>query len=218
MKMKYLLAFLACFIIHSANAQTITVEGVKVSVTGDSAAAAREQALDQAHHLAFQKVLSENFPEKQVSSPSEETLRGMVRDFSINREKTTPTSYTASLTFQFDEPQVRNWVAQVQNGHPDPQEPSSSPFLQQPKEESKPLLIAASYGTHSEWQHIRKTLETFPGVQKLSIFTLSPKSAKMEITYRGSIDKLVQGLLQQGFRLVQQNGEWVLSSNEQALR
>jgi len=216
--MKYLWALLAFFIMQPANAKIIIVGDVKVSVRADSAAAAREQALDQAHQLAFQKLLSEHFPERAGPLPSQDVLKDMVSDFSIDREKTTPTSYTASLTFQFDEPQVVNWVQRIQTHQPNQHGPSSSPFLPQPKEERKPLIIAVSYGNHAEWQHIKKTLETFPGVQKLSVFTLSPKNAKLEIIYRGSIDTLMQGLLQKNILLSQQEDGWMISSNEHALR
>ena len=51
-------------------AQTMTVTNVKVSVTDSSPATAREKALDQAHQLAFQKLVEENFAESAwTSSP-----------------------------------------------------------------------------------------------------------------------------------------------------
>jgi hypothetical protein len=134
----------------------------------------------------------------------------MVIDFSIDREKTTPTSYTAVLTFQFNEPSVLTWLQRGQ------QRPSSIPFVRETGGLS--LNITASYTTHTEWQHIKKTLENFPGVKTLSIFTLSPKNASMKITYRGPIDKLQQGLLQNDILLTAQEDGWMVSSNRMALR
>ena len=94
-------------------AQTMTVTNVKVSVTDSSPATAREKALDQAHQLAFQKLVEENFPESAGLLPPSDALMSMVTDFSIDREKTSPKSYTASLTFQFDGPQVHAWLHQA---------------------------------------------------------------------------------------------------------
>lgn len=212
--MKYFLIVAVFFLMDMAKAQTITVRDVLVSVKADSAASAREQALDQAHSLAFQKLVDEHFPERADSLPSQDVLRDMVSDFSIDQEKTTPQSYRASLTFQFDESQVINWVQQIPYTQPTSQ---SSHFLHQPYEESGFLKIIATYATHSEWQHIRKALENFPGVQNLSIVTLSPKKASMEITYGGAIDKLEQGLLQKGILLSQQEDSWLASLKGQAL-
>lgn len=213
--MRFFGIIVGIFLIQPAKAQTITVEDVKVSVTADSAASARDQALDQAHQLAFQKLVKENFPESTLSLPSEDTMRDMVRDFSINREKTTPTSYTASLTFQFDEPRVLTWAQQSQHRQ---QASASLPIAPQLYEKSEPLKILATYGTHSEWQYIKKTLENLPGVQNLSIFTLSPKNASMRINYIGLIDKLQKGLMEKGIILSQQDEEWVASLNGQTLR
>lgn len=212
--MNYILVVIAFFLIHEARAQAITVGNVKVSVKADSAASAREQALEQAHQLAFQKLLNENFPERQGSFPSPDVLGNMVADFSIDREKATPTSYAASLTFQFDEPQVIAWAQQSQHTPPNSE---STPFPQHPYKNSNSLKVRATYGTHSEWRHIRQTLETFPGIQNLSIASLSPKNANLEINFNGSTDQLGQDLLQKGILLSQQEGGWIVTSNGEAL-
>lgn len=209
-EMKYFWIVCAFFLMEGANAQTITVGNVKVSVTADSAASAREKAIGQAHQLACQKLVNENFPERAGSFPSQDVLMDMVNDFSIDREKTTSTSYAASLTFQFDESQVLRWVQQ--DG---PLSPTLPPMHQ--TSESRPLKIKASYRNHAEWQYIRKTLENFPGVQNLSIFTLSAKNASMRISYLNPIDRLEKGLLQKGILLSQQEDGWVVSSNGQML-
>lgn len=212
--MKYFLVVCAFFLMEEAKAQTIGVGNVKVSVKADSAASAREQALNQAHKLAFQKLVSENFPESASPLPSEDILKDMVSGFSIDREKTTSTSYTASLTFEFDEPQLLGWIQQGPRGQ---QAPSHLPFGDQSPRECGPLILTASYQTHGEWQHIRKTLENSPGVQNLSISSLSAKNASMRLIYGGNLDKLQQVLLQKGVLLSQQGDDWVVSSNEQAL-
>ena len=105
-----------------------------------------------------------------------------------------------------------SWVQQGQ------QRSAPVPFMGQSHEESRPLKITASYATHSEWQYIRKTLEKCAGVRNLSLVSLSPQRANLNITYGGPIDQLTQALLQKGILLSQQEEGWIVSSNGQALR
>lgn len=210
--MKYFWIIAVFFLIQTAQAQIITVGEVKVSVKAESPASAREQALDQAHQLAFQKLMTENFPEKAFSLPSQDILRDMVNDFSIDREKTTPTSYTASMTFQFDELQVTKWIQQFQQDQSE-----ISPLYSQDSERIQPLKIRAFYETHLDWQHIKKALEKGAHIQDFVVFALSPKSADLEIMYSGSIDQLKKELLQKDIFLSQKDEGWVISLKEQAV-
>jgi len=211
--MKYLLVLTAFFFTSNAKAHEIIVKDVKVSVTADSAATAREQALEQAHGLAFKKLLTENFPEKSGPPPSHDAILNMVTGFSIDREKTTPKSYTASLSFEFDGPSVHAWVQN--RGQPSvPKEQAFSPAAIQ----GKTLKIVASYATLPDWQVIKKTLENFSGIQKINILALSPQNASMEIVYGGDIEKLQQHLLHKGLLLSSQGDTWVISSNALSLQ
>jgi hypothetical protein len=205
--MKTIWIFAFCFFTSLAHAHVITVTGIKVTVTADSAAAAREKALDQAHELALQKVLSENFPESSQGLPPHDTIVNMVNDFSIEREKTTPKSYTASLTFQFDSAQIESWLHKGNSSNPTVSESSSPPIGE------NSLKILASYSTLPEWLHIKKTLETAPGAEKVNVLSLSPQSATIQLSYRGQTEKLQQHLLQQDLLLSPQEGSWLISSN-----
>lgn len=152
--MRLLWILTLCLLIAPAQAHVMTVTGVKVSVTANSSAVAREQALEQAHTQAFQKLLDENFPEKIGPLPSSETLMNMVQNFSIDREKATPKGYTASFTFQFDGPKVEAWVNQGQS--------QDVPFASQKSLEGRRTLkITASYESLSEWQHLKRRSKTF---------------------------------------------------------
>lgn len=204
MRLLWILAF--CLLISPVQARVMTVTGVKISVTADSSAKAREQALEQAHTQAFQKLLDENFPEKIGPLPSAETLMNMVQNFSIDREKATPKGYTASFTFQFDGPKVEAWVTQGQS-----QAIPLSP--QKSLGGGQALKITASYASLSEWQRLKKILQDFPGAQHLNVGSFSSNAANVEFTYGGDVEKLQQHLLSQGFLLSPQEGTWIISSN-----
>ncbi|MBY0292740.1 MAG: hypothetical protein K2W92_05590 [Alphaproteobacteria bacterium] len=201
-----------CLFIECAKAQVITVADVKVSVTDDSAAVARDKALDQAHSLAFQKLLKENFPEESRNSPSTDIIMNMVTDFSIDREKTTPKSYTASFTFQFDASQLLGWVT-----HKGEASSQNSLFTPQVLAKGKSLKLRALYSTLSEWQVIKKALENFAEVQKLIVLTFTPQHAELDVVYAGNIEKLQQHLVQKGVLLSFEAEEWILSLEKQRL-
>jgi hypothetical protein len=203
-KMKYLWLFVVFLFIPGVNAQNMTISDVKVSVTADSVATAREQALVQAHTLAFQKLLQESFPEKAGPLPSYDTIVDMVSDFSIDKEKTTAKSYTASLTFQFEGPKVHTWLQQGE------QRTVSQPFLER---ERKPLKIKASYSSLLQWNQIKQALETSPNVQNLTVKTLSPQNADLEIAYGGDLNPLQEYLRQKGVAVTLNGDSWVISLN-----
>ncbi|HUX79914.1 MAG TPA: hypothetical protein VMW10_09260 [Alphaproteobacteria bacterium] len=206
--MKCVWVFLGLLLVDNARAEVMTVTNVKVSVTADSAATAREKALDRAHDLAFQKLLDESFLENSGSLPPHDAVMNMVSDFSIDREKTTPTSYAASLTFQFDSPQVQAWLQQQSN---------VTPLSPQTSGKEKLFIMKASYTTLSEWQNIKKALETFPEVKKVTVLAFSPRDANVEITYGGSIEKLQQNLLQKGYLFSPDEKGWTITSNKMPL-
>ncbi len=211
--MKYLWILVIFLFMQNAKAQVMIVQNVRVSVTADSAATAREQALDRAHDLAFQKLLNENFPEKSGPLPSHDAAMNMVIDFSIDREKTTPTSYTASLTFQFNASQVHSWLQQ--QDHSSLQE--ASPVSQR-SGEGRILQMKASYSSLPEWQNVKRALESIPGVNKVTILSISLQNANIEVVYGGNLEKLQQYLLKKECLLSSQKEGWMISSKGHLFR
>lgn len=191
-----------------AKAQVITVTDIKVSATAESLAMAREQALDQAHELAFLKLLSANFPEQSGPLPSHEQIMNLVTNFSIDREKTTAKTYTASLTFQFDSPLVQNWLQQQGTI------PLKDSLTLQYTSNGKILKLRASYKTLSQWRHIKNTLENCDGIRKLVVQDFSSQNATLDITCDQGIEKVQQYLSAKGLVLSPQKGGWVISSKE----
>ena len=182
-------------------ANAIIVPSVKVSITADSVAAAREQALEEAHRLAFLKLMKENYPEAPSALAPQETLMNMVTTFSIDKEKTTPNSYTALMTFHFDDAQVQEWLERT---------PSlSAQTGPSPTKETLPLKIAATYTTQQEWLLIKKTLET--NSFKLNVITLSPQKATLELLYGGDVFQLQHLLQEQNLDLIPQGEGWEIS-------
>lgn len=201
--MKYLILLSLFFFVTEAIANNITVKDVTVSVTADSAAVARDEAFDQAHTIAFQKLLKEDFPEKTGPLPTPDVLKNMVTGISVNKEKTTDKTYTASLTVQFDGNKLHEWLHSSA---------ISSPILSQHQEkEGTPLYVTVQYKTLAEWYQIKRTLETYPGIKKLTIAAVSPKNAELHFLYTGDIHQVKTHLSQKGLSFSQEGNQVLLS-------
>lgn len=182
---------------------TLEVNNVRVSAVSDSADAAKEQALEQGHRFAFQQLMKENFPQYSDQLPSKDSLMDMVSHFSIDREKTTSTSYTASLAFQFDESKVRAWLQQ---------RGSFKAFSLPHNREREPLQVIASYKNLGEWNFIRKSLESISEIKKVNVVSFSSQNATMEITYNGDIKRLQSILHHHQLSFSSQEDGWLLKT------
>ena len=179
-----------------AQAQSLTITDVRVTATGDSSASAREKALKEAHEIAFQKLLNQHLPEVNVPPPSHENIVDMVTNFSIDREKTTSKSYTASLTFEFDGTQVQAWAL-----GPNLSEEGKAEHEFLPSLKGHELNVEVSYASLQEWRRIKEELKSTPGVLKVTLLSLSPKMASLKIAYGDDPSKLQKLLNNQGWLL-----------------
>jgi len=97
---------------RAANDAVFTVPGVKVDVTADNAAAAREEAFEQAQTLAFRELATKLMPEAQAESftpPDVSTISTMIKDFEITDEQLSHVRYVGTYTFRFKGDVVRNY-------------------------------------------------------------------------------------------------------------
>jgi len=88
-------------------ADPYVVTGVQVDVTAETAAKARDQAILDAHHRAFEILAKQLFPNKAVPKVSDKTLGNMVSDFHVEQEQANANHYVATYTFRFRQNAVR---------------------------------------------------------------------------------------------------------------
>jgi hypothetical protein len=90
------------------------IREVAVEATAESPLAAREQALAQARHIAFARLLERLTPlapsEIEPLVPGDEVLIDLVRDFEVAREKSSATRWLGTLTLRFEPERVRGWL------------------------------------------------------------------------------------------------------------
>ena len=103
-------------VIGAATAQPgsiYTVGGVKVDMTAETAAAAREQAIVGGHILAFKRLVARLVPERQqgtLPALAQSAIVPMVVSFEIESEKRSSVRYLGSLKFRFQRSRVRQFL------------------------------------------------------------------------------------------------------------
>lgn len=99
----------------SARAQELlTVNGVEVDVTGETAAAARNAAFIQGQRKAFDRLLAQLVDPASAASLaplSDDQIGAMVADFEIESERTSAVRYLGMLTYRFYSDPVRQYLA-----------------------------------------------------------------------------------------------------------
>lgn len=201
--LKYVYLFLCFLTMECAFAQSLVIDNVKVSVTDKSAGEAKEVALEQAHDLAFEKLLELHFPDKQGLKATHEDVLNMVSGFSIEREDSKAKTYTALLAFQFDLSKVMSWA----QGH------SYTNGVQNPSavEVGQVLRLMAQYENLHEWNRIKKVLLSSQQIHNVIYEAISFNQAELKATLTGSVDKFKELLNQNGLSVSQLGDKWVVS-------
>lgn len=102
-----------------ADSKMFSAGGIKVDVTAENAAKAREQALQDGQKRALMVVMERITPDYVVEQLTElvpDDIINMVRDMSISNEKTSSVRYMATLEVSFNADAVRDLLRQ--NGLP----------------------------------------------------------------------------------------------------
>ncbi|WP_417829083.1 DUF2066 domain-containing protein [Thalassospira sp.] len=104
----------AAIMAFPAAAQDIyTVTGVHVDERAETAAAARERALEIGQRQAFEEVIARlTLPEDRagLSMPATSEIINMVRDFGVSNEKTSSVRYIADMTVRFKDDALRRFL------------------------------------------------------------------------------------------------------------
>ncbi|MEQ8393152.1 MAG: DUF2066 domain-containing protein [Thalassospira sp.] len=90
-----------------------TVSGVHVDESAETAAAAREKALEIGQRRAFEEVVARlTLPEDRagLASPDTVEITNMVRDFGVSDEKTSSVRYIADMTVRFKDDELRRYL------------------------------------------------------------------------------------------------------------
>jgi len=97
----------------AAQDSAFTVRNVKVDVTAESAAAAREQAFAQAEQIAFRQLAQRLLSDVEMAifqMPETSVISTLINDFEITEEQLSRVQYIAAYTFRFKKDAVRNYL------------------------------------------------------------------------------------------------------------
>src|SRR5690606_14008300 len=141
------------------------VTGVKVDVTAESAAVAREKALAEAEVKAFDQLLDLIVVDQDRSLMprlDRQEISRYVRDFSVTEERTSSVRYLATLTYRFRPELVRGLLRERQVAYT---ETPSKPVLVLPVYRSANALYLwdePKIGRASRREGWRRALRTEP--------------------------------------------------------
>jgi len=97
----------------AAQAPLYTVENVEVDATADSATAAREQGLNQAHVTAFERMVERLVLRSELNRVPQinaDRIANLLRDFEVFNERTSNVRYLAEVTFRFRPDSIRQFL------------------------------------------------------------------------------------------------------------
>lgn len=92
-----------------------TVSGIPVDVTADSAVAARDAAIAEAHMTAFNILLRRLVPQEEIAyleTPSRTEVLNLTENFSVRNERTSNVRYLADFTVNFNGDAVQDYLRQ----------------------------------------------------------------------------------------------------------
>lgn len=126
-----MLVVLLVFFCGKANASdtAYVVDRIKVDVTAENAATAREKALAKAQKKAFQALAGRLLSEKEMLTfemPDMQVLSSLVQDFEILEERLSHVRYVGTYRFRFRENAIRDFFSNRGIAHTDV---SSKPVL-----------------------------------------------------------------------------------------
>ncbi len=140
-------AFLCCFFIltiisgavYAKEEGVFTVSGIKVDVTADSAAKARNQAFDLAQIKAFDKLVTrliDNMGDISYEKPQLSEISTMVKDFEVTKEKISAIRYVGEYSFRFNSKLVKEYFSRIGVEYTDVK--------------SKPILVLPFYQVNNQ--------------------------------------------------------------------
>ena len=93
-----------------------TVHGIKVDITAESAAAARDLAITEGQRQAFARLMKRlvlRSDQKNLLVPSDLQIQGMLATLQVENEKTSPTRYIATMVLRFQLSRVRKFLREA---------------------------------------------------------------------------------------------------------
>jgi hypothetical protein len=146
----------------SAAADVYEVKGVAVDVTSETVTKARDEAIAQAHEMAFRRLLERltlQADRDRLPRPRAPEIAGLVHDFSVAQEKTSSKRYIGRLDFRFKREDVRSLLVDFGLSFA---ETLSKPVLVLPVYESAGALLL--WDTPNPW---REAWEAVPNADGL---------------------------------------------------
>ncbi|MDD3371970.1 MAG: hypothetical protein PHE27_09125 [Alphaproteobacteria bacterium] len=184
-----------------------TVTDINVDITADTAAHARDKALEEAQRKGYVQLLTK-LGTTDSGNLSADELAGLVRSFEVQSEHLSPVRYVGVFTVSFKEAAVRNRVIV-----PPPQAQPQSHTLQLPASMQAPVAPSEPPPAHLSvtiraeslpaWVQIKKRLSEVMPITNIDMLGIGRGLVHIDLTYTGLLDDLKEAVAAQNFLLGQ---------------
>ena len=192
-----------------------TVTDVKIDVTADSAAHARDQALMQAERKAYEQLCARLEADSDAKKLSDDDIAGLVASFEVQNERLSAVRYIGIFTIHFNPSAVQRTIS-VSYSPPaaaveEPPPPPVSSFAH--------VFVAVQADSLPIWAQLKRRLSTVSQVVRIDTLTLKRGLINIDLFYNGSIDDLKNAAADQGLIIRQNaNGAYDLYDGSMVMR
>ncbi len=199
---KILPVLIFLFPLLAAGDDAFTIANVEISHGGEETAVSKIKAIEAGEMEALRSVLNKLGAAGQPQNLNSEQVGLLVESYQLQNEKTTATSYSATMTVSFNQVQVRALLGGAQNVPPGKPEV----LVGQPM-----VSVKAMFRDIPGWLIIKDKLQKMNFVKKTEIKDLSAGSANLDIYYQGALaNDLPQLFESYGMHISGSPGGWIL--------
>ncbi|MFA4994100.1 MAG: hypothetical protein WC521_02215 [Bdellovibrionales bacterium] len=198
-------------LIPAANPYTIT--DVKVDVTADTAAHARDQALMQAERKAFVQLCARLETDTDANKFSDDDIAALVQSFEVQNERLSAVRYIGIYTIHFSPSAVQRAVSAWFMPSAVVEEPPA------PQPSAMHIFIIVQADSLPVWAQLKRRLSAIPQVVRVDTLSLKRGLINVDLSYNGSLDDLKDKATDQGLVLRQKDdGSFELYDGSMVIR
>ncbi len=195
-------------------ANPYTVTDVKIDVTADSAAHARDQALTQAQRKAYEQLCARLEADGDAKKLSDDDIASLVQSFEVQNERLSAVRYIGIYTIHFNPSAVQRAISVSYEPPAAVEEPTPPPVSS-----SAHVFITVQADSLPIWTQIKRRLGAVPQVVKIDTLTLKRGLINIDLSFNGSMDDLKTAVADQGLVLRQNaNGVFELYDGSMVAR
>ena len=198
----------------TASTDPYTLTDISADVTADTASHARDQALTQAEHTAYEQLCARLSVPDSAAKVSDDSVASLVQSFDVQSEKLSAVRYIGVFTIHFKPAAITKKLGHLIGGLPDSAYgvPYDEVAHNAALAAASHLTVAVQTPSLSAWTQTKRRLTAISQVVSVDTLDLGRSVSHIDLRYTGSLEELQGTLTAQGLILHQAiDGEWALA-------